>query len=51
MFSPGTFKTDRCFLLLSDALALVVEQLDLDVGVGGAGQVHLLQFARLQNGH
>ena len=41
----------RGLLLLSDALALVVEELDLDVGVGGASQVHLLQLARLQNRH
>ena len=47
----GCIVSHRGLLLLSDALALVVEELDLDVGVGGASQVHLLQLARLQNRH
>ena len=44
-------QSHRCLLFLADALVLVVEELDLDVGVGGARDVHLLQLTRLQNGH
>jgi hypothetical protein len=39
----------RRLLLLADPLPLRVEELDLDVGVGGAGDVHLLQPLALQD--
>ena len=36
-------------LLLSDPLPLRVQELDLDVGIRGAGDVHLLEFLALQD--
>ena len=36
-------------LLLSDPLPLGVEELDLDVGVARAGDVHLLEFLTFQD--
>ena len=39
----------RGLLLLANALPLGVQELDLDVGVGGAGDVHLLQPLALQD--
>ena len=36
-------------LLLTDPLPLGVQQLDLDVGVGGPCDVHLLEFLALQD--
>ena len=40
---------NRSFLLLPDPLALGVEELYLDVGIRGAGDVHLLQLLTLQD--
>ena len=40
---------NRSFLLLPDPLALGVQQLDLDVGVRGPCDVHLLEFLALQD--
>ena len=40
---------NRSFLLLSDSLSFRVEELYLDVGIRGAGDVHLLQLLTLQN--
>ena len=40
---------NTCFLLLSNPLSLGVEQFDLDVGVRGASDVHLLQFLTLED--
>ena len=37
------------FFLFPDPLALRVEELYLDVGIRGAGDVHLLQLLTLQN--
>ena len=40
---------NRSFLLLSDSLSFGVEELYLDVGIRGAGDVHLLQLLTLQD--
>ena len=40
---------NRSFLLLPDSLSFRVEELYLDVGIRGAGDVHLLQLLTLQN--
>ena len=40
---------DAGLLLLSNPLLLLVKQLELDIRVGGASDVHLLQFPSLQN--
>ena len=40
---------NRSFLLLPDPLSFRVEELYLDVGIRGAGDVHLLQLLTLQN--